>query len=91
MKQLALLMQIPTTKYCYDFHLDQLSSDKFEVYKVESLVKDVDWYAAYYAKFHKDQKDIYKKQLFLKNFRKEQRKTMIGKRMDLYGFLHGYL
>ena len=59
---------IPTTEYCYDYHLDQLSSDKFEVYKVESLVKDVDWYAAYYAKFHTDQKDIYKK----KSFSKEQ-------------------
>ncbi len=52
---------VKTKEYCYDFHLDQLSSDKFEVYKVESLVKDVDWYAAYYAKFHTDQKDIYKR------------------------------
>ena len=54
---------VKTTEYCYDFHLDQLSSDKFEVYKVESLVKDVDWYAAYYAKFHTDQKDIYKRKI----------------------------
>ena len=54
---------VKTKEYCYDFHLDQLSSDKFEVYKVESLVKDVDWYAAYYAKFHTDQKDIYKKKI----------------------------
>jgi len=62
----------PTTEYCYDFHLDQLSSDKFEVYKVESLVKDVDWYAAYYAKFHTDSKDIYKR----KKTSEEQRKWM---------------
>ena len=62
---------IPTTEYCYDFHLDQLSSDKFEVYKVESLVKDVDWYAAYYAKFHTDQKDIYKKRTVSKEDRKK--------------------
>ena len=61
----------PTTEYCYDFHLDQLSSDKFEVYKVESLVKDVDWYAAYYAKFHTDQKDIYKKRTVSKEDRKK--------------------
>ena len=54
---------VKTKEYCYDFHLDQLSSDKFEVYKVESLVKDVDWYAAYYAKFHTDQKDIYKRKI----------------------------
>ena len=63
---------IPTTEYCYDYHLDQLSSDKFEVYKVESLVKDVDWYAAYYAKYHTDSKDIYKR----KKTSKEQRKWM---------------
>ena len=63
---------IPTTEYCYDFHLDQLSSDKFEVYKVESLVKDVDWYAAYYAKYHTDSKDIYKR----KKTSEEQRKWM---------------
>ena len=62
----------PTTEYCYDFHLDQLSSDKFEVYKVESLVKDVDWYAAYYAKYHTDSKDIYKR----KKTSEEQRKWM---------------
>ena len=54
---------VKTKEYCYDFHLDQLSSDKFEVYKVESLVKDVDWYAAYYAKFHTDQKNIYKRKI----------------------------
>ena len=62
----------PTTEYCYDFHLDQLSSDKFEVYKVESLVKDIDWYAAYYAKYHTDSKDIYKR----KKTSEEQRKWM---------------
>ena len=61
---------IPSTEYCYDFHLDQLSSDKFEVYKVESLVKDVDWYAAYYAKFHTDQKDIYKKTIVSEDVKK---------------------
>ena len=45
--------------------------DSFEVYKVESLVKDVDWYAAYYAKFHTDQKDIYKKRTVSKEDRKK--------------------
>ena len=59
-----------TTEYCYDFHLDQLSSDKFEVYK-ESLVKDVDWYAAYYAKYHTDSKEIKEKTVL-----EEQRKWM---------------
>ena len=53
-------------------HINKLSSDKFEVYKVESLVKDIDWYAAYYAKFHTDQKDIYKK----KTVSKEDQKRM---------------
>ena len=62
----------PTTEYCYDFHIDNLSSDKFEVYKVESLVKEVDWYAAYYAKYHTDSKDIYKR----KKTSEEQRKWM---------------
>ena len=52
---------VPTTEFTYDFHIDKLSSDKFEVYKVESLVKDIDWYATYYAKYHSDIKDIYKK------------------------------
>ena len=61
---------IPTSEYCYDFHIDNLSSDKFEVYKVESLVKDVDWYAAYYAKFHTDQKDIYKKTIVSEDVKK---------------------
>ena len=55
--------QHPTTEYCWDFHIDKLSSKKFEVYKVESLVKDIDWYAAYYAKFHTDEKDIYKRKI----------------------------
>lgn len=62
--------QHPTTEYTWDFHLNKLSSDKFEVYKVESLVKDVDWYAAYYAKFHKDEKEIYKKQTVSKEDQK---------------------
>ena len=62
----------PTTEYCYDFHIDNLSSDKFEVYKVESLVKEVDWYAAYYAKYHTNSKDIYKR----KKTSEEQRKWM---------------
>ena len=55
--------QHPTTEYSWDFHIDKLSSKKFEVYKVESLVKDIDWYAAYYAKFHMDEKDIYKRKI----------------------------
>ena len=49
------------TKNKFNFLVDNLPSDKFEVYKVESLVKDIDWYAAYYAKYHKDEKDIYKR------------------------------
>lgn len=52
----------PTTEFTYDFHLARLASSEFEVYKVESLVKDIDWYATYYSKFHTDDKDIYKKQ-----------------------------
>ena len=51
----------PENDFSFDFHVDVLSSDKFEVYKVESLVKDIDWYSAYYAKYHTDQKDIYKR------------------------------
>ena len=51
----------PTTEFTYDFHLARLASSEFEVYKVESLVKDIDWYAAYYSKFHTGDKDIYKK------------------------------
>jgi len=58
-------------EFTYDFHIDKLSSDKFEVYKVESLVKDIDWYATYYAKYHSDIKDIYKK----KTISKENEKT----------------
>ncbi len=64
--------QHPATEYTWDFHMNKLSSDKFEVYKVESLVKDVDWYAAYYAKYHTDSKDIYKR----KKTSEEQRKWM---------------
>ena len=64
--------QHPATEYTWDFHINKLSSDKFEVYKVESLVKDVDWYAAYYAKYHTDSKDIYKR----KKTSEEQRKWM---------------
>jgi hypothetical protein len=64
--------QHPTTEYTWDFHINNLSSEKFEVYKVESLVKDVDWYAAYYAKFHQDQKNIYKK----KSISEEDQKRM---------------
>ena len=60
--------QCPIKNFTLDFHIDQLSSDKFDVYKVESLVKDIDWYAIYYAKYHLDTKDIYKR----KKISKEQ-------------------
>tara|TARA_Y100000816_G_C26036166_1_gene542547 strand:+ start:210 stop:1148 length:939 start_codon:yes stop_codon:yes gene_type:complete len=62
----------PTTEYTWDFHINTLSSNKFQVYKVESLIKDIDWYATYYAKYHTDQKDIYKR----KTVSKEVKETM---------------
>lgn len=46
------------TEFTYDFHIDKLSSNKFEVFKVESLEKDMDWITKYYSKYTSGKKNI---------------------------------
>ena len=48
--------------FTFDFYVDGVSDDTFLVFKVESLEKNIDWFANYYAKYYTDQKDLYKKQ-----------------------------
>ena len=60
----------------FDFHIDKLSSNKYEVYKIESFRKDIDWFATYYAKFHTDEKDIYNRKKRSKEVIKKSQKWM---------------
>lgn len=53
------------------FLVDYLISEEFEVYKVDSLVEDSEWYVNYYLKYHGDsdiQKSQYKDTLKERNF-----------------------
>ena len=60
----------------FDFHIDRLSSTKYEVYKIDSFKKDIDWFASYYAKFHTDEKDIYNRKKTPKEVIKKTQKWM---------------
>ena len=53
---------LPLEDYTLDFYVDGVSDDTFYVFKVESLEKDIDWFANYYAKYYSDQKNLYKKE-----------------------------
>lgn len=66
------------SKNTFNFLVDNLSSDKFEVYKVESLIKDIDWYAAYYAKYHLDEKNIYERKTTTKENKENFDKWLSG-------------
>ena len=48
------------TEHTLDFLINYLKSSKYEVFKIESLEKDIDWFATYYAKYHLGEKDLYK-------------------------------
>lgn len=57
--------QTPFDEYTFDFHVDNLSfkgHSSHLIYKIESLVEDIDWFATYYAKYYIEEKDIHKKQ-----------------------------
>jgi len=64
-------------EFTFDFYIDFLENQKYEVYKVESIDKDLDFYRDYYVNYYDPLPDGHDKDFFQST-------------IDTYGYLHGY-
>ena len=64
-------------EFTFDFYIDFLENQKYEVYKVESIDKDLDFYRDYYVNYYDPLPGGHDKDFFQST-------------IDTYGYLHGY-
>ena len=63
-----------TKDFTFDFYIGDVTSEKYEVYKIELQNKKLKDFANYYAKYYLDEKDLYKK-----NYLDKKQKNILNK------------